>query len=331
MKKIFLLILSLLLVTITKADNCKDSPEAYTNKNISKKIKQLVNKNPRQKYLKDSFFNSFLYDVLTNKKLTEAEKVQAFYLMQKNIGYAFGGVGFLPPKNNYYSTFMNMPGAYDKTIEFLKDKHYDIKPLLELVDTNYKSDVLLASSAMLLATLANPKKAEPALVNYTNYDFIAATQVPFIFNHYVCVCACFVQNQQIVVNLTANLYLLDSEEAEEDALCGIYSKANSFSIVDEYLKKISNSSKKLAFESGLNIIYSSFGAEKYKEVLRTTIATTNMPWKKELCQNIVDGKIRYDYNIASLDQMMVKVWDGVRLTLCEDGILINNNGLIEFF
>src|SRR4051812_13727466 len=74
----------------------------YSYNEIHKSLRDLVDNVKRENYFSDAFFNGMLKKILLDKQFTAKEKVQLFYLMQKKLGFAFVGVNYLPPKQNYY-------------------------------------------------------------------------------------------------------------------------------------------------------------------------------------------------------------------------------------
>src|ERR1044072_7842670 len=110
MKKIICILLcSLFFISSffsqTRPVNKLTLQSCYTYSQIHQSLRELVDQADRSSYFDDAFFNALLRKVLVDKKFTEEEKVKIFYLMQKKLGFAFVGITYLPPKQNYFNFF----------------------------------------------------------------------------------------------------------------------------------------------------------------------------------------------------------------------------------
>src|SRR5688572_22900205 len=77
-----------------------ESTYSYTD--IHKSIRDLVDGHDKSSYFDDDFFNNMLKKIIADKQFSDKEKVQIFFLMQKKLGFAFFGVAYIPPKQNYF-------------------------------------------------------------------------------------------------------------------------------------------------------------------------------------------------------------------------------------
>ena len=64
--------------------------------------------------------------------------------------------------------------------------------------------------------------------------------------------------------------------------------------------------------------------------IKSLVVSAREPWKTELCQKLLDGKIPFNYRLTSKDQLVNKTWDGVSATVYTDGTMVINGRLIEF-
>src|SRR4051812_10813530 len=71
--------------------------KSYSHASIYGALTTLIDKPSKANYFGDDFFNDLLQKIVLDKKFSDKEKVQLFYLMQKKIGYAFSGVAYLAP------------------------------------------------------------------------------------------------------------------------------------------------------------------------------------------------------------------------------------------
>ncbi len=302
----------------------------YSMVEISKSLRDLIDMGEKSSYFDDDYFNKLLREIVLDKRWTEKEKVQMFYLMQKKLGYAFVGINYLPPKHNYYMFYVSETYTWLKTRSTLKDLHYDVSKLIELVDSNLTKDAIIASNALLLATLLNSDSVAKKLESYLDKERIMTSKTPNIFNHYVCMSASIYQNPVIVEKLMLNARSFHEACFIEDVICAIYSKNNPVGFIKDYLFSEKNSANVLAIQTALCALEKKVPIATFEKSVKSFSAESKEKWKKEIYKNILEKKVLFNYNLSDNEQVITKTWENVTLSLYTDGALISNYTLLEF-
>ena len=332
-KTILLLALTFFALRIfsqTRAANKLTVEKSYFITEIKKPLRDYIESFDKSSFFKDDFFNDLLKKIVLNKKYSEKEKAQLFYLMEKKVGYSFVGLEYLPPLQSYFTYHSGKTFIQQYTAKSLKDLNYNVNGLLLLVDSNYTKDAVLSGNALLLATILNSVAVTKKLEKYTSFDFINSTKNSDIFNHYVCMSASISQNTVITANLTKNLMTFKQCGMIEDVLCAIYSKDNFVTTMKVYILNEKNPANDLAIETALCALAAKVPPASHQKSIKSLIAAAREPWKTELCQNLLDGKIPFNYRLTSKEQLVNKTWDGVSATVYTDGTMVLNGKLIEF-
>lgn len=334
MKKACFVVLGLLLASklVPQAKTCGKSAteKAYSYTVIYGGIKALIDKPLAANFFKDDYFNDLLRNIVLDKKFSDKEKVQMFYLMQKKIGYAFSGVSYLPPEQNYFNNHQGKVYTYQKTLSALKGIDYNAAAFFRIAETYRTTDAILASNALLLGTLISPDSAVKKLEFFTRDNVIKEAKNPNVFNHYVCLSASLVQDSIVVKNLLKDLESFTSNEWIEDVLCTLYSKSNPLAQIKTYIQNEKNEKNGLAIQTALSILYTKLSEATYDGVVQRIHKSLTEKWKKDIVASIMDRKYPYNYSLASPTKIVTKVWEGVSVQPCPDGLLIVNGTLTEF-
>lgn len=305
-----------------------ESTYAYTE--INKKLRDLIDLHDKPSYFDDDFFNAQLKKIILNKEYTAKEKAQLFYLMQKKLGFAFVGINYMPPKQNYFTFFIGEVITLQKTSAVLKSLNYNVNELLVLVDSAVKRDVVLASNALLLATVLNQDAVANKLHHYSKGVEIQQAKQPDIFNHYVCLSSAIKQDTVITSNLITNILSFKIESQIEDALCALYSKNNLVGTIKDYIMAEKNPENELAIQTALCALAVKVPEATFEKSVKSFAKEASEKWKKDLCKDIASNKIPFNYNLSHPEQIITKKWEGIILSLYTDGALISNGKLLEF-
>jgi hypothetical protein len=304
--------------------------QTYTGKEIHKSLRDIIDNADKASYFNDEFFGSMLRKLVTDRQFTESEKVKLFYLMQKKAGYAFTGVQYIPPKQNYFAVSFGKNYSYEQTRKILKDLSYDVRGLLKVVDDNLVSDPLLASNALLLSAMLGGDSTMKKLETISSGKIITASKNPSILNHYVCITASLIQNEKVSRNLKENLKTIRQEEMLEDILCALYSKNNPVSGIREYILSEKDPRNDLAIQTALNVLAEKVPPASYKQSVTSLIAEAGEKWKADLLKKMLENKIPFNYSLSNPEILVTKAWDGVTVSQYSNGTLITNGNLTEF-
>jgi hypothetical protein len=281
--------------------------KTYAQVEINKSLRDFIDQAGKEEYFNDDFFNNQLKAIVQNQNYSEKDKALLFYLMQKKIGFAFYGSAYIPPKQNYFSHHLGKVYIYQKTKLSLKDLNYDVANLLALVDSNRNKDAILASSALLLATLLNTDNVGKKLEYYSQEAIISQSKNPEIFNHFVCLTSSMIQDSIIVRNLNHNLMAFTSNSQIEDVLCAIYSKKNPVTTIKTYILNEKNPKNELAIQTALCALADKVPPAAFQQSVKVLIASSHEKWKTDLFKNISANKIPYNYALSSNDLLVTKV------------------------
>ena len=220
--------------------------------------------------------------------------------------------------------------TWQKTRTSLKELNYNPSNFLSLVDSNRTRDAIVASNALLLATLLNPDSVTKKLEYYSQGEIILQCKNADIFNHYLCLSAAIKQNTVITQNLVKNVTSFKAETYIEDALCALYTRNNLVGTIKDYILAETNPQNDLSVQTALCALSARVPQATFEKSVKSFISETKEPWKKTLCKNIITNKIPFNYSIAHKEQIVTKTWEGVTLSLYTDGALMSNGTLLEF-
>ena len=334
MKNLLILLFALAIILDISAQgrdvNKRTLEQTYSYREIKLSLRAKIDSVEKTAYFKDEFFNAYLKNILLNKKYSEKEKVQLFYLMQKKVGYAFVGIDYVPPKQSYFTHHAGKIFLNQNTKKYLAPLKYKVSKLLQLVDSNIKKDAVLAGNALLLASMLNDLETGKKLETYSQSTVIRGSKNSNIFNHYLCLSASLVQNKNITDNLIKNLMSFQEECMLEDILCAIYSRDNFVTIMKNYILAEKNESNDLSIETALCALEAKVPKASVQKSIESLIFEGRELWKVQLCKDLLDGKIPYNYALSKEDQLVTKQWEGVSQTIYNNGVMILNGNLMEF-
>lgn len=301
----------------------------YSQVEIKAPLRERVDKEKKENYFSDDFFNDYLLKILQDKAYTTKDKVQLFYLMQKKLGYAFTGVNYLPPKQNYYIFHLSKIIVLQKTMDALSKGNLSAEPFMELAE-NKSSDPIVSGNALLLATLINKEKSAKLLLKMSEGQSILKSKIPSITNHYVCLSASMVTDSMLMKNIRKNIFLFKQKGMIEDALCAYYAKPAPLSALKDYILSETAVSNESAVQTAMCIIHTKISENAFVQNAKNLASKVQEPWKKELLETYAGKGIPYNYKLTSETQLVTKVWDNVVMSVYNDGILISNGTLLEF-
>ena len=116
----------------------------------------------------------------------------------------------------------------------------------------------------------------------------------------------------------------------EDALCALYSKNSPVSTIKEYILMEQNPQNDLAIQTALCALSAKVPLATFQKSVKSLISESKEKWKADLCKNVLANKIPFNYTLSNKEQIVTKTWEGVTLSLYNDGALISNGSLLEF-
>jgi hypothetical protein len=303
----------------------------YSQVEIHSALRDFIDNVKRENYFNDDFFNEMLKKVMMDERFSSKEKVQLFYLMQKKIGYAFVGVNYIPPKQNYFIFHLSKKTVLQKTKSVLNELKLDASIYMQIADSHQTNDPIISSNAMLLAALLDGNMVAKKLAMYSTEKNILSSKNPAIFNHYVCLSASIINDSVVMRNLSSNLMSFKQEAMIEDVICALYSWPRTpVSQLKDYILHEINPENDLAIQTALCALETKINEKAFKQLTKSLVKPAKVQWKKDLLENIFLSKVPFNYSISSENLLVTKAWDYVQVSVYNDGSLISNNTLLEF-
>lgn len=300
-----------------------NAPEMHRNKAVpvSGKSLEIVGPMGVKDLIQDDYFLKNLSEILKRDDFTEDDKVDVFYLMLKKIKWSFSGVLDIPPKYDYRMLFNNYAGIFVSYQKFLKSLNYNGKGLLEIAKRDYKSNVMHASNALLLAAILDPQSFIQDISFFLDFRHIQESQFADIFLHYICLATTLTLKLEYVLQLSDFLNQEISEEAKEDLLCSlsIYALPESMKRVFVFLAKPHESGEDLAVETGM-IVLNKRTPPQYFQQMKEQLMEVNPDLKKSFAEL---EKNNFTSCITQKQGTFLKTWDDVDITLYDDGMFIS--------
>lgn len=281
----------------------------------------------------DSYFIETLRGFLMSRDLSDEEKAWAFYLMQKKIGWAFGGFVHIPAGFNYYKVFTSHAGFYYQVHRELRSLDYDVRPFLRIAKARYRDNVMLAANALLLGAVLNPSAARGDLYDFLDYEVLKGAQVPDILNHYLCLGVVFAMTPEAAEKLGRNLIRLPSEEAKEDVISvlGMYENRAGWEYIRGYVITESEPRRSQAVETGLFVLKRRLEREELDALSQSLRRDSSNPWKTRVLDRLTQSTFPGEFEDRKKGSWM-KIWDPFSVGVFDNGILMStDNNFKEFF
>jgi hypothetical protein len=302
---------------------------------ISQQAKRIVASMKPQDLTRDDYFLSSLTGILNNKGLQEFQKVEAFYVMLKKIGWFFNGSIRIFPGTDYLETFTGFLGTYLRYQGLLEPIHYDVGGLLNIVNVEYTKNVILASHALLLASILDHESTSKILKNFMNENAIKRSHMPDIFLHYLSLSVGLCRKYEIALQLFQLLNGSQSEEAKEDILCtlGLFYVPSVIERIKDYvIKSIEENLFDNTVYTGLGVLRKRLKEEQFEKFFNELEQNTNdQKVKKELetfRKNKFENWMKTEPKFRS---GFIKTWDKYDVALYDDGYLVSYKNFFRDF
>ena len=270
----------------------------------------------------DGPFVRTLRDVLNNGDFTDADKADAFFLMRMKFDWAFIGAAAVPPGFTYDRVF----GMYLQTYRGYREElraggRHDVKGLLELAKLRDPEHVVRASSALLLAAVLDPEATRPAVIGLCDPKLVEASVAPPIAIHHLALCAalCDVGDDGFA-KLAALASKFPAEESQEDVLLALaYSKsAKTRELIQRFAEEHAPKKFDLAVQLALTIVRSRQEPEAFQTWVQPLAARAGT---EDVKKSLLDWAAAEPKPIGPMHprQGAMKVWDGFRATVYDDG------------
>jgi hypothetical protein len=316
-----LIVLASLVPSISNDKDHSAPPEARkTTYLISNKAHAVIDPLDARTLAGDEAFIETLTGVLKNADFTDADKADAFFLMRMKFDWAFIGAASIPPGFTYDRVF----GMYLKTYrgygKALGDGH-DVKGLLELAKLSGPEHIARASSALLLAAVLDPQATRDTVVALCEEQLVAASAAPPIAIHHLALCAvlCGVGDEGFT-RLAALTSRFPFEESQEDVVLALAfsDSARTRELIQQFAEQHAPKKFDLAVQLALTIVRSRQTPQEFQAWIQPLAARAE---SEERNKSILDWAAAKPQPIGPShpQQGAMKLWDGVKATIYDDG------------
>lgn len=287
-----------------------------------------------EKLFDDLYFFESLSKLMDSKDLGSVDKVAAFYLMQKKIGWGFAGAVFMAQHTTYYKYFVGKAAFFMSARKFFDNKFVNVGPFVDVATENVFSNPLLSANAMLLVGVLNADRAKLLYAKMLKPNYLLKSRNPSILNHYLCLGSVIAMNPEIAALLNTNLSLFASEEACEDIVCALGARLSfsNMKFISNYLERLEDSRKQLVVYTCYAALKEYLDPDLFRKVVLDVLKNCKSAWVKDILFALYSEPKSSLYPLTDEDQQVVKLWDGFTAVVFEDGLLIDDkNGFREFF
>lgn len=312
-------------------------------------IVEQVNKHDVSKLVNDDYFLKVLSKELKNKNTTAEEKVYFFYQMLQKIQWAFcGGIG-VPLPDNYAHNSLFQCITFNEYRKYLSKRNIDDSQFFDLVYDNMEEKPILAAYSFLLGSLVTKDInksldfcTEAALYKKPNWF-----RSMFVHNMMLLSPALIVipheDNPYSVFTGICDELLSDydcKEEEKEDLAIAQYFEpdVDKFGpVVTHHLLNEKESTKDCFILTSFILVQNRLNEEAFKNYVNMIYdeikEDEEVAWKKDLVERCI---IVNNYDVDYYDGMdkekgvYNKSWDGISMTIYDDGILYYDDDYAAF-
>ncbi|MDP3981681.1 MAG: hypothetical protein Q8Q33_09735 [Chlamydiota bacterium] len=273
----------------------------------------------------DIKFLQLLQRILQDKTFSESDKVDAFYLMLKKIGWSFTGGVRIPYNSSYFQVFMGQAKTYLLYQKALDSLQYNITGLLDISKKDIKENVVRASYALLLSAILDYQKTSETINYFIDAEKIQRVQVPSILLHNLAFSTILTRNYQVASKFGKLLDKIQSEEEREDILCtlGIFATEITIEQIKSFLKNRIDVGYDLSVETAIFALKARLSPLDFKNFYSEYLISTNSVFHKrleDLEKNGFNSSLLADIPIG---QTFYKTWDGFDIAIYDDGIVLS--------
>lgn len=276
--------------------------------------------------LESDEFVDTLKRILRDGTLTTLDRIDAFYLMQREIGWGFNGTLSMHPGISYFDFFVGQIYTYSKYRDALHGLGIDATPFIEFSEAKRNEDEARAAASLLLSSLIDPGKSVATIRKTLG---IVSDETPILL-HFATQAAVLGQDESLAQPIADLLLRLNSEETKEDAISALtcFSNAVAYHGVSNFV--MSNAVRPfdqemetaiLALKSRMQpAVFSEFYAELKNR-------TSDEKALKALNEFEESG---FRYTLTRPARFAVKLWDQFAMVVYDDGYLVERSGKKDF-
>ena len=279
----------------------------------------------------DAHFVATLLRILEEKDLESSEKVDAFYLMLRKIGWEFSGSVRLFPGSTYHQTFLGMASTYFGYQQRVEAASMDPAPFLALANTGCDENVVRCSHALLLATILDSKRSAESVRTLLDPGKIRASEVPDILLHNLALSVMLTRDFELARKLASLLRDTTSEEGQEDILCAmsIFDDAQLTASLKEFLREALTTKWDSAVEIGFVGLAHRLPEADFRAFYSQLTAGVSDPARRE--RLVAIEKDDFAPLFQSAPSGWIKVWDGFSVSLFDDGMVLRYGSSFRAF
>lgn len=340
-----ILFLSVLALCVAGLAFAEKIPEQLRNESreYPAAIEKSVQSLNRKKLLDDAYFVKSLKTELKNKKHSEEEKVYYFYLMLRQIRWGFAGALWMRPNGHYAEEFFFQSRTYAAYRTELQKLKLDSAPFYQLCHDNAETKPLLASHALLLATMLEKDdgKAFEALTGIMDTQLIQAEDVAYplrpMLIHNLCYGFAMIEHEDKLPALATMMDAAVLEEEKEDIVIAGAMSRHELSVewVFQQLIAVKDSADDLFARTCMFLLENMVSEESFKAMLTVYKEHAEVELQKTLADETVARGYKTPYlgpEWEGQSGMFTKFWDchDVMFTFYDDGLHVQSGSFAEF-
>lgn len=304
-----------------------------------------IEKHEAENLINDDYFLQVLTDELKNKNYKTEDKVYFFYLMMREIGWAFYGGITIPFPYTYPDFSLTQSAILYDYYKVLSSLRIDSGPFFNIAFRNANKKPILASYAFLLGALLEP---DASII----YEFCAKAHKNGFFEKPTVFRTMLIHNMMLVSPVIVFgceedssdeysnfLRLLQAifdecdckeEEKEDLVISAIYDDNYGSFITQRLIDEKDNSNNYFVLTSAILIKERLNSIELFMNYVSLWESYETENWKKNIITNIKNNDYMIVYHYIPSGHNFSKTWDGVSLILYDNGVQFKYDGHSEF-
>lgn len=284
-----------------------------------------------EQLVEDEFFLATLRRLLDDEGWTAAERVDAFYLMQRKIGMGFTGWADLPPRWGYGDVFWRRADIFDAYRAALSDLEIDGRAYVAVARDSYREHPVRMGNALLLTALLDRRATQGVLDILTDPHRLAGSPVPPIAVHYLALSAAVSGDRRRVAALGPLLAEVPFEESREDLIYALAYRTAGPEVLAVFEAHVAASAQRgfdLSTGAALTALHRQLDHDDYRQAhMRAMAASDDEAWRAAV-NRFRDGPAprggmgEPPGTPPGESVWLFKIWDGFLATVSDDGTVV---------
>ncbi len=273
----------------------------------------------------DERFVVKLKEVLRDGSLSSQDKVEAFYLMLRAVGWAFNGSMMLPGGVSYHDYCGFQIATYYKWHVALSSEGFSGAEFIQLAERKTAGAEPLAAYSVLLAGILDADKMEPAAKQF----LVNANESTPLLLRSAIIAAALTRSEEMSAELGATLERVKGEEALEDLICAlsVMSTYQSYRAVSGFVMDRATRPFDQEVETGIHAMRAHMDPETFAKFYTDLLSHVSDPTLRQKLTEFRDRNFAYSLTVPGT---AIKIWDGFGVTVYDDGYSIESKSSLDF-